>query len=197
MPEPSVRKFVRNQIKDFLIDGEITAGSETVGENVFTNRIRAFDETKLPCISVRTLKENATPLSSSHLSYERVLTLAVVCVARADDELDNVLDEMAAQVENIVLGAFANNKFIKDDVEYINRVDLTDTDLTLDLGNSEIGAVVVSFQVEYDTAFDPLDPAIVDLYGTAAVDLDTVAPQIRASDAADLLFDDEIEIPQD
>ena len=181
MASVSIRKAIRYKIQELLIDADTLAM-----EKVFRNRIRAVDEDKLPCISIRTLRETSDRLNEAAVTFERTLTLGIVCAATADENLDDVLDQMAGEVESVILGADVNNLFKDANGNvFINRIDLADTDLTLDLGDAPIGASMVTFRIEYDSKFDPtVDP------------LEGFNIELKAAGAADPIFTDEIDEEQ-
>ena len=93
---------------------------------------------------------------------------------------------MAGEVESVILGADVNNLFKDANGNvFINRIDLADTDLTLDLGDAPIGASMVTFRIEYDSKFDPtVDP------------LEGFNIELKAAGAADPIFTDEIDEEQ-
>lgn len=174
----SARKEIRKFIQTLLTNGATGADGR-----VFTNRLKALEEERLPAITIRTMRETATRLNEAKVRYERILTLMVVCVARADDGIDDILDDMAEAVETIILRADVNNQFKNGYGEHIlNRIELADTDMTLDLGNSEFGGVAVTFNVNYDSVYEPtLD------------NLEGFNVEVKAAGAADILFSDTID----
>lgn len=177
----SIRQHIRHQVRDFLVFGQIKSSDVTLGEEqIFANRIRALHTDKLPCIQVSTLRESSERLNEAPVSFARKLTLEVICFAKADDATDDLLDGLAAQVEEILLTAFAAGAFLDAAGEpYVNHLDLLGADLTLELGESEIGAVAIGFEIHYDSVHEP-----------ALDDLERFHIEVKTGTGATLLTDD-------
>lgn len=91
------RQMIREAVRDAL------AGKTDVGNRIYLNRATPFTsrrwEDNLPAIVVYTLDESAELSAAAPLEYQRTVQVAVEILSRADDDLDDVLDTIARQVE--------------------------------------------------------------------------------------------------
>lgn len=180
----SIRLYLRQQVKAFLVSGEIVSGIVPLdATRIFSNRLRPLHADRLPVIGIRTLGEKAERLNVAPVSFARTATLEVVCAAAVDAGIDDTLDAMAAQVEDILLTAVAANLFLLEGEPYLNRFEIAYTDFTLDMGASEIGAVAIGFEIGYDTTHEP-----------ALDDLDCIGLTVKAAGAGGPIFTDTVNI---
>lgn len=90
------RHAIREALR-IMLDGQTQAGA-----NVYSNRVTAFWREELPSVSIYMRDEESTQRSLSGRSTIRKATLAVEIHAEAKEDLDQVLDEMADEVEGVI-----------------------------------------------------------------------------------------------
>lgn len=133
------RKSIRDAIVALLTD------ATTAGASVYSSRVRAIDETDLPMILVYANTETASIYQEAPRELERVLSVDVKIVAKADDDLDDALDAIADEVENVLmqddsLGGLCDQMLLKN------------TELTLTPeGDTLLGSCVLTYEVNYYT----------------------------------------------
>ncbi|WVR18334.1 hypothetical protein y223_00054 [Bordetella phage PY223] len=134
----ATRKAIRNAIAAVLMNNTNAGGS------VFASRTRKIPASALPAILVYTRQETAEVFNESPRELERTLTVAIEVVARADDDLDDVLDDIGAQIERII----SENQTPggASDILY------TGAEITLtDEGNNQHGGCVMTYDATYYT----------------------------------------------
>lgn len=94
MPHP--RKQIRDAVVDRLKD------RTPVGSRVFGNRVRPLFGEELPAILVYTLAEKSDHRQTAPRELQRILRLGIEIAARADEGLDDLLDEISLRVEEIM-----------------------------------------------------------------------------------------------
>jgi hypothetical protein len=90
-----VSSHVRKQIRD-AVSSAIT-GLATTGSRVQQSRMYVRKDTDLPCLLVETAEERITQGAMGDLEHE--LTVVVRGFAKANADLDDTLDQIAAEVE--------------------------------------------------------------------------------------------------
>jgi hypothetical protein len=91
-----------NHVRRQIREGVATAltGLATTGARVFQSRVYPLQTTELPGLLVRTINETSTPITiESPATLDRTLRIAVVAVAKATADVDDVLDQIAKEVE--------------------------------------------------------------------------------------------------
>ncbi|PHJ81960.1 hypothetical protein VF14_18420 [Nostoc linckia z18] len=174
----SQRNIIKNRLAALL------SGQTDAGARVYTNFAKSLeDEHDLPAIVVRSTGERASIVLKAPREYERVLSVEIVCMARATDDTDDKLDALAQQVEDVLF----YNETLPDTNGESQAVDVAYTGATMqiDIGRTEIGGIVLNFDVTYITRIDPI-----------TADLETVAYQMRADGTDKVLFSEEISMPQ-
>ncbi len=148
-------------------------GQTAVGSKVYANRIKPFVSngwaSQLPAIVVYTLDEQAEIYNAAPREYLRTVQLVVEIQASADEALDDVLDDIAAQVELILL---------RDDTlsGTVNDLQLARSRMALkDEGETLIGACMLQFDAQY------LDRRPDDGFNATLDDLATVATEYSLS----------------
>ncbi|MGD9664616.1 MAG: hypothetical protein AB7U34_05375 [Novosphingobium sp.] len=92
----TTRKTIRHAIKDALLN------NTSAGAHVYASRTRPIPATSLPAILVYTNNEAVEIFNESPREYRRTLTLGIEIAARADEALDDTLDDIAQEIERIL-----------------------------------------------------------------------------------------------
>lgn len=92
----SKRKTIRHAIANVLLN------NTSAGAHVYASRTRKLSKESLPAILVYTNNEDVEVFNESPREYRRTLTLGIEIAARADDDLDDTLDDIAQEVERIL-----------------------------------------------------------------------------------------------
>jgi hypothetical protein len=141
----SARKDIRQKI------GEVLRGNTTAGANVFVSRTRKISAASLPAILVYTRQEAAEEFNTAPRELKRTLSVGIEIVARADDDLDDTLDDLAEEVERIL----SENQLLADDDgsnERCSDVAYKGAEISLTAdGDNQHGACVLSYDVTYHT----------------------------------------------
>ena len=130
------------------IRGAITTaltGLTTTGTNVFTNHVYPFATASLPNVSLYVAHEPETVQDDGEMgSFDlRVLPFLVTGRAKVSNSLDDVLDDIAAEVETAIHGSTALAGYVKD-------VRLVGTEVALDPeGEMEVGAINMEWIAVY------------------------------------------------
>lgn len=133
----------RQEIRDKVV--ELLTGIAEVNERVFPNRARRLFEEELPAILVYTKSETGEIGVQAPREYKRTLKLAIEIVAKADEDLDNDLDDIAKEIETRL---FRNETLdgLVSDVQY------SDTEIEFEPeAQVPVGAARLTFDVEYWT----------------------------------------------
>jgi hypothetical protein len=103
----------RQQIRDAVVTA--VTGLATTGSNVFRTRIHPLDQQSLPALLVYTLEEasEADAMGASR-SLLRSLRVAIDAVVQQVTDLDDLLDDIAAEVETAVDSNAALNGLVRD-----------------------------------------------------------------------------------
>lgn len=171
----------RQDIRDAIVT-MLSNGNTSAGTNVFSSRIKPITEANVPAINVQTFRENATLFNETKRIYRRILTVGIAVIDRANNDLDDKLDQIADQVESIIL---------KDETlgGVASDTKLSDTNMRLELGDNTIGGVIISFDVEYYTEhqqeFDEQDSG----------DFEALHYALRNKEAADNISETTVSIP--
>lgn len=132
------RKTIRKAVAAVL------NGNTSAGANVFASRVRPVSSASLPAILVYANDEEVEVFNASPREYKRTLTLGIEIAARADDGLDDALDDIAQQVERII----SENQTAGGASDYYLsgvHIELTGE------GNSQHGSCILTYDVEYYT----------------------------------------------
>lgn len=146
------RKLIRDKVVELLstATGSPAAYPTDAEDRVYPSRVRAVWNEELPCILLYTRSENVEVYNQSPIEYRREVELQIEVCARADDQLDDTLDSIAAQVERVLI----LNETLKPDgwtFDEWPEIRLADTSVTLKGDNGEMlyGAAIISFVVKY------------------------------------------------
>lgn len=137
----------RQRIRDAV--AERLANAETLaGPNVFTSRARPILEIlqkREAVLSVYTADETSQRSRDGHL-LERTLTVSIEAAAGGGDDLDDVLDVLAEQVEAAIDADPTLGFLLSDDME----LTATTSEITA-RGNQQVGAFRMDFEAKYLT----------------------------------------------
>lgn len=173
---PHQRKLIRDHAVSMLM-GQTAAGSK-----VFANRVRPLISNgwldRLPAIVIYTLDESSEIFNAAPHEYMRTVQLMVEIQARAEENLDDVLDAIADDVERILL---------RDDTlgGTVNDLRYAQTRMALrEDGENLIGACLIQFDAEYlDVRPDGSDE--VPGFNATLPDLNTVTTQYSLNNQQD------------
>lgn len=93
----SKRKNIRTAVVNLL-----KAAGTAAGQNVFPNRARSNWAEDLPVILVYSLHEAVQVIEVSQPLLQRTLTVAIDARAKADNGVDDALDDMAESIETAI-----------------------------------------------------------------------------------------------
>jgi hypothetical protein len=135
---------VRQQIREAA--AALVTGLATTSTRVFQSRIYPLRDADLPCLLVMTDDEdiNSDGISSPALQ-DRTLRLVIKVVAKANANLDDALDSIAAEVETAIGSTTFSGKAKSCLLESIN-VDMSDE------LEKPSGTAALNFRVNYFTA---------------------------------------------
>lgn len=75
-------------------------GLTTTGSRVYPSRVFVVQPGELPCLAVYTRNESDTPANMLGDTVRRVIQVVVEGVAAAESGLDNMLDQIAKEIES-------------------------------------------------------------------------------------------------
>lgn len=143
---------VRKQIRDYVASA--LTGLPTTGSNVYSGRVYRLADENLPALLVFTNREQSQPdTMAADGDIERVMDLEIEGYAKVGADLDDVLDQIAAEVE-AVMGADRNLGSLAED-SFLDRSDIT---LQGD-GDNSAGVLQLTYRVAYRTGI--ADPTVV------------------------------------
>lgn len=155
------RQRIRNAVAARLGDANTIAGG-----NVFTSRARPILEIlqkREAVLSVYTADETSARSPDGYL-LERSITVSIEAAAGGGDDLDDVLDQLAEQVEAAIDADPTLDGLLTDDLE------LTATTSEISArGNQQVGAFRMDFEAKYltergvDAALGPEPPTPTNL----------------------------------
>jgi len=166
------RQRIREAVKDRLLAADTMAGT-----NVFTSRARPVLEIlqrQQMVLSIYTGDESSTS-SPDGYNLVRTLTVSIEGMAGGGDDLDDVLDNLAEQVEAAINEDDTLCTLLTEPME----MQTTTSEITA-RGNQQVGAFRMDFEAEYIT------PLITEVPGTLPT-MVYVNPQPNA-DAYEALF---------
>lgn len=168
--------MIRQAVVDLLATPVDDVYPTDAGANVFKSRVRAIWAEELPCICVYVRSDDASIFNESPIEYRRDAEIVVEISARLDDDLDDTLDTIAAQVERVLI----LNETLKPDGwpnDYWPEIRLGNTSITLNGqdGDNQHGAAIITFGCRYfqDAPEDITDTA--DGLAADIQDLETVS----------------------
>lgn len=146
----SVRRRIRQAVATAL------AGLPLTGARVFRSRVYPLEAADLPGLLVYVRDESVEAISlPAPRTLERRLQLDVVAVARAVGDLDDLLDDIAEDVEQALAMPCAALAGLA------KRITLTSTELALlDGGDQPLGRATLTYTVDYFTTENAPDVAL-------------------------------------
>lgn len=144
-----VRRQIRERVATTL------TGLTTTGSKVFQSRVYPLTANNLPGLLVYTTSESSNPdVMGAQPQLERELNLVIEGYAKTTSNLDDVMDEIAKEIEVAMAADTTINALAKDSF-------LTDTEIQLTgEGEQPIGMVTMNFTVQYRTANNAPDVAL-------------------------------------
>lgn len=131
------RIAIRNALKEMLL------GKTSCGNSVFSGREAPVWKSELPAILITTNLESAVPESQSARRYIRTLELVVEIRAESADNIDDDLDDLAAEVEALVN---ADKSLLGTVLTCLQ----TNTEMRFDdEAENKTGAALITFECKY------------------------------------------------
>lgn len=143
---------VRKELRHYIVNRMKKIGPD-VGGRIYANPTlplwgneKVLGGKEFPAILVYTRREDAEVFDVSPRTHKRTLALAVEVVAQLNNELDDLLDDICAQVEFV----FNEDQTLAELCEY---VELASTEMTLskEPSNRILGSAVMTFNIVYLT----------------------------------------------
>ncbi|MCB1641210.1 MAG: hypothetical protein KDI37_05715 [Xanthomonadales bacterium] len=132
------RKAIRAAIKSHL------SGATSMGTRVHANRLHPFTDAEMPCINLEMTADRIDQSTVfAPLGYIRTVTVDVVIKAKAAVGVDDVLDDLCAEVEPLMVDVPG----IEDQLEFVGT--------TMGLSQSleqPCGEARMTYQIHYQTA---------------------------------------------
>lgn len=133
---------VRTQLVEEVAD--VLDGLTTTGSNVFVGQVYAVGVDQMPCLCVFTNSEEVELVDRS--TQKRAISLVVEGRVRAETGADEILDDIAAEVETALLA----DQFLDGLTQGIDLVS-TEKEFSAD-AEGETGSVSMTFTVHILTA---------------------------------------------
>lgn len=119
---------------------------QATGRRVYPSRVWSVNDEELPSLSVFTTEEAVTKTTLSRpVRYHRDLTTVIEGHALADEQVDDVLDQIASEVETAMAAAL-----VVDGRELSTQLTSTTFELSGD-GETQIGLVRLQYTIGYST----------------------------------------------
>lgn len=158
MAEQTTRKQIREKVAAILKAKVSEFGGVSVPANgrVYENRMKALWEVELPAANIYTRNESAEIFNQGPREYKRTLNLLIDVVVKADDNVDDTVDELTRKIEKAL--------FINETLDgVVSDTVLGDTEIELDVeGRNPIAVARMTWVVTYYT-FAPGDGDIPEL----------------------------------
>lgn len=152
---PVVPRHRRSEIREAVV--ALLRGATLARERVYANREKPIDATTpLPLLLIYTPDEKRDEVQNQAGGPKlitRMLTLEVQILTQAHGPFQDLIDDVALQVENVI-GADPRLGGLADDVTYLD----TSLHPVEEFGRALIGATI-HYEVEYTTDESPADDA--------------------------------------
>lgn len=186
------RKLIRHALVAMLTteddDGIFPTDAE---DRVFPNRTSALFSSELPAIGVYTFSESVETMNEAPRVYMRRPSIAIEIVAKDNDDLDDVLDDISAQVEYAMLNA----GYLPDEdgAETLDgKIDLGGTEQTIvEAAERKVGLSRTTWVLPYTSEAEPIADDDLDNFELADIKHETVVPGAAAEDQAAIYQDPE------
>ena len=133
----------------------ILKGNTTAGNNVFDSRLYNMSEQSLPAIIIFSNSEEViTATLSPPRCQNRTVKITVECYAKASSQVNVIIDELAAEIEQLIITNPILPKICKD-----CRLESTDINLNSD-GDQPVAVASLVFSVSYRTKENAPDTII-------------------------------------
>jgi len=148
----------------------ILQGKTDVEQRVYANRPTPLWTQELPCICVYTSREPVSSVTRPTI-YGRDLEVVIEIVCTPDKMMDDVLDDIAEQVEQVL----GDNEFITDEdgqvYDFVERLDLVNTDIAISTdGKDYVGSCRLTVTIPYKAGMgEPSESDSVDDFKIADV----------------------------
>jgi hypothetical protein len=134
------RQLIREQVATTL------TGLSTTGSNVFQSRVYPLQESNLPALLIYTKEESSEAIvMGSDRAIERELTLAVEAYVKNNTNSDDIIDDIAEEIESAIgADSTLNNKakdvfLVSTDINYVGE------------GENPVAVATFNFLVNYCT----------------------------------------------
>lgn len=169
----------RAEIRQKIV--ELIAGKTQAEDRVFSNRARRIWPEECPLIVVYSKTETVQEFEKSPRSLKRELQIAIECIAKADENIDDTLDEIAQEVETALGSDESLGNLCADII-----LEQTEMNLSGD-GETVFGAAILTYQVTYITELVEQDGNLEPLEGfNVAYDLKPDESLVEAEDIIDV-----------
>ncbi|MDX9731067.1 MAG: hypothetical protein RBT63_04795 [Bdellovibrionales bacterium] len=137
----SQRKPIRHAVTAILKAATI---AEVNSNNIFSNRIEAYEKQELPAISIFTEEEDPVPYSTENKKYRRALTLRIETCVHAKSDLDDKLDDISDAIEELLL----ERQDLNGTAQGLTLLS-TSMELSGESAESSIGVCIQVFEINY------------------------------------------------
>lgn len=139
-----VKRKIRLKAKEILL------GRTKAGENVFVSRSSKLDSGELPAIIIYPNNEKIQKFNEAPKDYKRIFTLSIEVIGTAptDDELDDLIEDMAEQIESLMEQAETDDE--KGFGKLISSLELVGTQYAVD---PEGGDPIASIKLDFELVF--------------------------------------------
>lgn len=163
------RKIIRETVKELLLN------NTSVLDRVFVNRYTPLWQTEMPCICIYFKKDTPQPRPRGSYFYRRNLFLVVEIMVKATPSMDDDIDDIALEVEDIILpNLYLLGPYADDQIASFQ--DLQDTDISLSAdGQKLFGSGRMTFLLEYDQDLPEMKEGVTD-FKTALNKINAVSP---------------------
>jgi hypothetical protein len=172
----------RTEIREAVV-AQLIAASTAAGSRVYETRLAPIRTAELPAISVYVDSETVRPdsMSSAPRELKRTAELAIEAWARADADVDDVLDALALEIETAM-----DSDVNLDETAFNSVLSSTEVKISMD-GDRPMGVVRLVYAVVYHT--DQRVDAPDDDFDKADVKFSLENEQDEADQANDSLED--------
>lgn len=141
------RVTIRSKLKILLSDAAMSG----IGSNVFNNRFRpVWENSELPCVVIWTRDEDSEIFTVAPKRYQRKTRVVVELLAKANETLDDALDNFADTIEDLIAVSAGLANPLGITAFEVDGVDLVGTDMEIETGGDTlIGSLKMTFEVTW------------------------------------------------